>query len=51
MKKIRETVYECEECGMRYADATTARACEDWCAKHHSCNITIIKNALREDTK
>lgn len=49
MKKISEKVYECEECGMRYADAKNAKACEEWCSKNHSCNTQIIKNAIKKE--
>jgi hypothetical protein len=47
MKEMGEFVYECEECGIKYFDAKTAKDCEDWCAKHHSCNTNIIKNAIK----
>jgi len=38
--------YQCEECGFRYRDEETAKRCEAWCKKYHSCNLEIIQNAI-----
>jgi len=48
MKKISEYVYQCEECNMKYANPKIAKECENWCSQNHSCNMQIIKNALKE---
>ena len=38
--------YYCEECEMVYINKKKACECEDWCRKHKSCNMEIIKNAI-----
>ena len=39
--------YYCGECNMAYLDRKKACECEEWCKKHKSCNIEIIKHALK----
>ncbi|MDO8429931.1 MAG: L-threonylcarbamoyladenylate synthase [bacterium] len=39
-------LYQCPECKMHYFNKATARQCENWCHKHKSCNLDIIKIAL-----
>lgn len=39
--------YFCEECHMIYNDHKIADECESWCKKHKSCNLEIIKSALK----
>ncbi len=39
--------YFCEECQMVYSSRKLACECENWCKKHKSCNLEIIKNALK----
>ncbi len=46
---IKPIVYTCPECKMRYHDKETARKCEEWCKKNKSCNLDIIKYAIKED--
>ncbi len=41
-----QEIYQCEECGFRYADKDTAEQCQAWCGKNKSCNLDIIKHAL-----
>ena len=41
-------LYQCEECNMKYANPKIAKECENWCSQNHSCNMQIIKNALKE---
>ena len=43
-----KTLYQCEECGLRYADESIAQKCEAWCREHHSCNLDIISHAVEE---
>ncbi len=38
----------CKECGMAYADAQLAEKCEAWCKKNKSCNLEIIKHAIKD---
>ena len=41
-------LYQCEECGLQYADRETAEKCQAWCSEHKSCNLDIIKYAIKE---
>lgn len=45
--KNNKTYYQCEECSMFYSDKKIAKECEDWCKKNKSCNIQIIKHAVK----
>ncbi|HLC65656.1 MAG TPA: hypothetical protein VJI46_06055 [Candidatus Nanoarchaeia archaeon] len=48
VKKIKKgkKVFMCEECSMKYEDEPIAKKCEEWCRKHHSCNVEITRNAV-----
>ena len=52
MVKIIQTddkaLYQCEECGLKYADKEIAEKCQAWCSEHKSCNLDIIKNAVKD---
>ncbi|MBS3105252.1 hypothetical protein J4234_03285 [Candidatus Woesearchaeota archaeon] len=39
--------YECEECKFVYKDRRTAKECENYCKKYHSCNMEITKLAVK----
>ncbi len=41
-------LYQCRECGFKYEDKEWAEKCEAWCKEHKSCNLEIIKHAIRE---
>jgi hypothetical protein len=50
MKKIEEqnkVLYQCEECSHFYETEELAKKCEEWCKEHKSCNLEIIKYAVR----
>ncbi|MEX2008509.1 MAG: hypothetical protein WD850_03405 [Candidatus Spechtbacterales bacterium] len=38
--------YQCQECGLQYAEQELAEKCEAWCRKHKSCNIEITEHAI-----
>jgi len=40
--------YQCEECGLLYLDKEMAEKCQAWCSEHKSCNLEIIKHAVKE---
>lgn len=42
-------IYTCKECGMNYEKEHYAKACESWCKEHNSCNMEIIKYAIKEE--
>ena len=51
MIKIKEQgkeLYQCEECGLKYAHKEWAEKCESWCKKYKSCNLEIIEHALKK---
>ena len=41
-------LYQCEECKLLYKDEEIANKCEQWCKRTHSCNLEIIKHAVKE---
>ena len=45
--KDKVKYYICEECSFAYKEKQLAEKCEDWCKKHHSCNMEITKNAVK----
>lgn len=48
VEQNKKVLYQCEECGLFYADPETAEKCQAWCAEHKSCNLEIIKFAVKE---
>lgn len=48
IEKDRKKYYKCEECGLIYLDRETAEKCQAWCSEHKSCNLEIIKHAVKE---
>lgn len=48
LKQGEKILYQCGECGLKYADKAIAEKCEAWCRKHKSCNLEIIKHAEKE---
>lgn len=49
IQKADQTLFQCEECGLFYADKETAEKCEKWCRENQSCNLDIIKHAVKTD--
>ncbi len=48
VREIKEngtTLYQCEECELKYKDEAHATQCEAWCKAHKSCNLDIISHA------
>ena len=43
---FRNGLWVCEECGLRYREKFWAEKCEEWCRKHGTCNLEIIKHAV-----
>ena len=39
----------CSICGLAYLDRETAEKCEDWCGKHNSCNVEIIRKSVKPE--
>ena len=42
------SLYTCRQCGFAYDKQEWAKRCEEWCLKHKSCNIDIIKHAVNK---
>ena len=43
-----KTLYQCEECSLKYEEKEWAEKCEAWCREHHSCHLEIISHAVQE---
>ena len=41
-----KAVFECEECGFKYADRKIADECEKFCKTHNACNPKITALAV-----
>ncbi len=50
MVKENKDLYQCEECGFDYTERERewAEKCEAWCKKNKSCNLEIIKHAVKK---
>ena len=48
IQKGDKEYYRCEGCGLLYADKEIAEKCQAWCREHQSCNLEIIKNAVKD---
>jgi hypothetical protein len=49
-EKQNKVLYQCEDCGHFYETEELAKKCEEWCKEHKSCNLEIIKYAVRVNT-
>jgi hypothetical protein len=47
ISKNNKSLFQCEKCQLFYKKKNLAEKCEDWCGKHNSCNISIIKNSIK----
>jgi len=45
--KNNKTYYQCEACGFFYKEREIAQKCQDFCNKYKSCNLEIIKYAVK----
>ena len=48
-QNLKEPLYACPVCDLKYKDKEWAKKCEIWCTEHQSCNLDIIKYAINED--
>lgn len=48
MVKEVEGKFQCEECNFFYNEKEIAQKCEKWCKENNSCNLEIIKYALKK---
>lgn len=46
--KKRVFLYQCEECGFLYSKEEIAQKCQAWRKEHKSCNLEIIKHAIKD---
>lgn len=49
MRKGRRIYFACEECGLLYKEKAWAEECQKWCRENKSCNLEIIKQAIKND--
>jgi hypothetical protein len=49
IKRDSESLYVCEVCGFKYGERRWAEECEEFCSKHHSCSLEIIKHAVQNE--
>jgi len=48
IKMSKPKFYKCSVCGLEYTNKRFAEKCEKWCKKHNSCNLEIIKHAVKK---
>jgi hypothetical protein len=39
--------YACNECQLVFKERQWAEKCEEWCSKHHTCNLAITKHSKK----
>ncbi len=44
---IMTKLFQCPECKLFYKEKALAEKCRKWCAEHKSCNLEIIKHAVK----
>ncbi|MEK6914377.1 MAG: hypothetical protein AABW83_01890 [Nanoarchaeota archaeon] len=47
IKDKEKKIYYCKECKLAYRKLATAKKCEEWCKNHKSCNLDIIRYAIK----
>ena len=50
VQKKSGVYFQCEECGLLYAEKEMAEKCSAWCGEHKSCNLEIIKYAIEDSS-
>ncbi len=40
-------LFPCAECGLFYREEALAKRCAAWCKQHKSCNLEIIRQAVK----
>jgi len=48
IKKNQTIYFECEECSLLYKEKAWAIKCQKWCSQNKSCNLDIIKRAIKD---
>jgi len=49
MVKQEKNMFICGECGMKYKEKELAEKCQAWCKENKSCNLDIIKHAVKDE--
>jgi len=47
IRKLEMMYFECEECKFIYKNKKIARDCEDYCKKHHACDLEITGHSIK----
>ncbi|MBI2233284.1 MAG: hypothetical protein HYU56_05155 [Candidatus Aenigmarchaeota archaeon] len=45
---MKTKLFQCPECKLFYKDKSISEKCRKWCAEHKSCNLEIIKYAVKK---
>jgi len=46
IKKNKQTLYACEECGFAYESKEWAEKCQGYCSEHGACSMEITRHAV-----
>jgi len=49
LQKDTRTIFQCEECGFKYAKKEYAVECETSCRERGVCNTAVTKFALKDE--
>lgn len=49
IQKENKNYYQCEECQNIYESEELAKKCEEWCKEYKSCNLEIVKYAVKTE--
>ena len=42
----KETIFICEDCGLKYKKEQLAKKCEEFCKRNNACSLEITKYAI-----
>ncbi|MBI5392346.1 hypothetical protein HZA96_00620 [Candidatus Woesearchaeota archaeon] len=45
---MNEKLFSCNICGINYQEEIYAKQCNEWCKRNNSCNLNIIKHAVKK---
>ncbi len=49
LTQSNNAIYRCSECSLGYKEKKIAEKCQAWCKEHKSCNLDLIKYAIKEN--
>ena len=51
VKRNSHLYFLCEEYGFVYEAREWALKCEEWCARNKSCNMDIVRHAIKDNSR